>query len=581
MSTGSGGKPPSGSQPGRPAADTPQRLVVRSIESNAGSSSDSMMGAHDTAVAFAQNKHTPHTISNAETPAAGTPSLSSSTSSSGSTAGSSMAEIVGATLSGRYLVTRKVGQGGMGAVYEATHTLIGKRVAVKVLLEKYAQREAIVARLKQEAQLASSIGNEHIIDITDFGTTEDGRTFVVMEFLEGESLAECLAREPQLPEQRLLRIIQQTTSALAAAHAKGIVHRDIKPENLFLLRRKDQDFVKVVDFGISKSIRVSTEEDQPRLTQTGMVLGTPLYMSPEQARGDDELDHRVDIYALGVIMYEAATGRVPFAGNNYLSVISQVLNESPKPPRELRPDLSEEFEAIVMKAMEKDRNERYENALDMLADVSAVIDDPTRSTERAKITGPRKKIAKKTSFTKYPVWIGAVALVVIAIGVLVNLLMGDSPKQRAAAGEQLDAGVALATDALVVAPVPPDAGVTEQIKTLEVTIESEPKGAEVSIEGAVKGKTPLKVPIVLKDKEVEGVISLAGYDDRGIKFNPWEIQKKPVLLYKLKKPKAGAPTFRLPRTGSGAAGGTTEPTNKNPDFGGYPGAGSGNVPSPK
>src|SRR5690606_21443823 len=141
---------------------------------------------------------------------------------------STTAEIVGSTLSGRYLVTRKVGQGGMGAVYEATHTLIGKRVAVKVLLEKYAQREAIVKRLKQEAQLASSIGNEHIIDITDFGNTEDGRTFVVMEYLEGESLAECLARESKLPEQRILRIAQQAASALAAAHAKGVVHRDIK-----------------------------------------------------------------------------------------------------------------------------------------------------------------------------------------------------------------------------------------------------------------------------------------------------------------------------------------------------------------
>ena len=143
--------------------------------------------------------------------------------------------LVGQTLVDRYRLTRKIGQGGMGAVYEATHTLIGKRVAVKVLLEKYAQREAIVARLKQEAQLASSIGNEHIIDITDFGTTEDGRTFVVMEFLEGESLAECLAREGALPEQRILRIARRRRRRSAAAHAKGIVHRDIKPENIFLL----------------------------------------------------------------------------------------------------------------------------------------------------------------------------------------------------------------------------------------------------------------------------------------------------------------------------------------------------------
>src|ERR1700733_12633478 len=322
-------------------------------------------------------------------------------------------EIIGSTLSGRYLVTKKVGQGGMGAVYEATHTLIGKRVAVKVLLEKYAEREAIVARLKKEAQLASSIGNEHIIDITDIGNTDDGRTFVVMEYLEGESLAECLAREHELPEQRILRIATQAASALAAAHAKGIVHRDIKPENLFLLKRRDTDFVKVVDFGISKSLRASDEqEEQPRLTQTGMVLGTPLYMSPEQARGDEDLDHRVDVYALGVIMYEAATGRVPYAGNNYLSVISQVLNEEATPMRELRPELSEEFEAIVMRAMAKNRNERYASAEDMLTDINAVLDDPTRSTERAKITGPRRLLPRP----KIPRIAYAIAGIGVAIG---------------------------------------------------------------------------------------------------------------------------------------------------------------------
>jgi len=558
MSTGSGGKPPSGSQAGRPAADTPQRLVVRSHDS--GSGTDSMMGANDTAVAVAESRSAA-TVAAADTSVSGGSSLQMG----------SLAEIVGNTLSGRYLVTRKVGQGGMGAVYEATHTLIGKRVAVKVLLEKYAQREAIVARLKQEAQLASSIGNEHIIDITDFGTTDDGRTFVVMEFLEGESLAELLARETQLPEQRLLRIIQQTTSALAAAHAKGIVHRDIKPENLFLLRRKDQDFVKVVDFGISKSLRASSEEEQPRLTQTGMVLGTPLYMSPEQARGDDELDHRVDIYALGVIMYEAATGRVPFSGGNYLSVISQVLNESPKPPRALRPELSEEFEAIVMKAMEKDREERYANAAELLADVSALIDDPTHSTERAKITGPRKKFPKKaTGSTKYAVWVGAVALVVLALVLVVNTLMGGSNKQTQAAGVVHDAGVALAVDAAVPVGAPPDAAV-EEFKTITVHIASQPPGAEVMIEGASKGKTPLEHTVVRTSKEVRGVISLPGYNDVELKFNPIEIEKDPRLLYKLKKPKAGAPAIKMPRNGS-AGGTSTEPANKNPDLGGYPGA---------
>ena len=205
MTTGSGGKPPSGSQPGRAAADTPNKLVVRAADSGAG---DSMLGATDTAVAIDSARSLEPTAAG-PTPSAGTPAIVTT-------------ELVGATLSGKFEIKRKVGQGGMGAVYEATHTQLGKRVAVKVLLEKYAQREAIVKRLKQEAQLASSVGNEHIIDITDIGTTEDGRTYVVMEFLEGESLAECLGRETKLPEQRILKVISQAASALAAAHAQGV-----------------------------------------------------------------------------------------------------------------------------------------------------------------------------------------------------------------------------------------------------------------------------------------------------------------------------------------------------------------------
>jgi len=568
MSTGSGGKPPSGSQPGRPAADTPQRLIIRSGDNLA---STDAMGSHDTAVAVAKNSETMGAL---ETPAAGVNSLPSGT----------LTEIVGSTLSGRYLVTRKVGQGGMGAVYEATHTLIGKRVAVKVLLEKYAQREAIVKRLKQEAQLASSIGNEHIIDITDFGSTEDGRTFVVMEYLEGESLAECLARETKLSEQRILRIIQQVTSALSAAHAKGVVHRDIKPENVFLLRRKEQDFVKVVDFGISKSLRASDEQEEPqRLTQTGMVLGTPLYMSPEQARGDDELDHRVDLYALGVIMYEASTGRVPFSGNNYLSVISQVLNESPQPPREIRPELSDEFEAIVLKAMAKDRKDRYASADEMLADLNALLDDPTHSTERAKITGPRKKLPSKQSANRYLIWVGGIAVIVVGLTFTVMQLMKSSPakKQPVVGG---DAGVAAQMfDAGVAPPSVVDAA--EEVKTIEISFESEPKGAEVSIGGAIKGKTPITLQIVLTNKEVTGSMMLAGYDEQPIAFNPLELskEKSPRMLVKLKKPKGGAP-IRLPKNGAGSGSGGTQVrpnNNTNPDWGANPFTGSGNVPQKK
>ena len=560
MTTGSGGKPPSGSQP-RAAAETPQRLVVRSLDTG----SDSMLGANDTAVAHAEGKRSNMITSSGPTPAAGMAPL--------------MHEIVGTTLSGRYLVTRKVGQGGMGAVYEATHTLIGKRVAVKVLLEKYAQREALVARLKQEAQLASSVGNEHIIDITDFGTTEDGRTFVVMEFLEGESLAECLARETRLPEKRILKISAQTASALAAAHAKGVVHRDIKPENLFLLQRKDQDFVKVVDFGISKSLRASgEEEEQPRLTQTGMVLGTPLYMSPEQARGDDALDARVDIYALGVIMYETATGRVPFLGNNYLSVISQVLNETPKPLREARPELSEEFEAVVMRAMAKDRSERYESANDMLADLNAILEDPTHSTERAKITGPRRKMPKKSSL-KTLVAVGAVAVIVAAIAVTVKVMMGG-PTTNPVLAAGHDGGPAATADAIVAVQV--DAIAVPEHRYVQMKIVTDPPGATILQEGVVvegvdSKVTPMTIKVLEKDKEIQFIAQLAGYNDFPFKKNPLEYNAKTPIKVTLEKPKPGRPILHtVPKQGSGSGSSSSSPTGG--EFGGYPGAGSGTVP---
>ena len=285
--------------------------------------------------------------------------------------------LVGATLAGRYLIVRRIGEGGMGAVYEAKHTIIGKRVAVKVLLEKFLAKSDFVARLLQEARLASAIGHEHIVDVTDFGTTDDGRAFVVMEFLEGEALSQLVMREAPLPVERALRLARQVASALAAAHAKGIVHRDVKPENVYLVRRADADFVKVVDFGISKAVKQGQGEDAPdyRLTNTGLLLGTPLYMSPEQARGEEDLDQRVDVWALGVMLYECLTGEVPFRANNYLGIISQVLTHEAIPPSRLRPELgiSVAVETVVMRAMEKDRSRRYPTMVDVEADLDRLL----------------------------------------------------------------------------------------------------------------------------------------------------------------------------------------------------------------
>src|SRR5262249_36561976 len=196
------------------------------------------------------------------------------------------------------------------------------------------------------------------VAMADIGETDDGRTFIVMELLDGESLAQLLLHTPQMPEARIVGLVAQAARALAAAHTKGVIHRDIKPENLFVLKRSGADFVKVVDFGISKLVR---GPDDPKLTGTGMVIGTASYMSPEQACGD-EVDPRVDVYALGVVMYEAATGRLPFEADNYLKVLSLIANEEPTPIRALRGDISEAFERVAMKAMRKRREARYATA---------------------------------------------------------------------------------------------------------------------------------------------------------------------------------------------------------------------------
>ncbi len=478
--------------------------------------------------------------------------------------------LIGVTLVGRYQVIRKIGQGGMGAVYEALHLSIGKRVAVKVLLEKFAKREAIIARLEQEARLATSIRHQHIIDINDFGNTEDGQTFVVMELLEGESLAECLHREQTLPEARILTIAAQAASALAAAHNAGVVHRDVKPENLFLLRRKDEDFVKVVDFGISKSLRSSDPdvEQSPRLTQTGMVLGTPLYMSPEQARGDDDIDAGVDIYALGVIMYEAGTGRVPFIGTNYLSVISQVLSEEAPMPRSLRPELSEEFEAIVVRAMAKNRSDRYATANDLLADIQTLIGDPKRSSERAKITIPKRASATtktKTSATKIVIWVAAIAVLVGAVAVTVTVMMSStSAKKVAAAAPPIDAAPAK-PDA---PPAKPDA--PPVATTIDILIISEPKGAQIYEGDRVVGTAPYKYKAVKNSTETIALtLRLEGYELANCTIRPQieMVTGEPVTVTLKPIKKNGRPTGPIK---------TVTPPPKDPQHGTRP-AGGGDL----
>ena len=352
--------------------------------------------------------------------------------------------LVGTTLAERYEIVRRIGEGGMGAVYEARHSIIGKRVAIKVLLEKFLENEEFIARLLQEARLASSIGHQNIVDVTDFGTTRDGRAFVVMEFLEGEPLSELIMRDAPLPVERSLTIVKQVSSALGAAHDKGIVHRDVKPENVYLVRRGDLDFVKVVDFGVSKAVRTQEESgsDWQRLTRTGAVLGTPLFMSPEQAGGSEDIDHRADIWAAALILYECLTGELPFRGNNYLGVIAQIQNKEVQPPSALRPELGipEAVDRVVMHGLEKNRTRRYqhmaafEQDVDRLlaGDVDVALDDGSEPS-----SPPRLR-------SRWPWHLAVAAVFALGIGSAAMLARGSK-----------EVPAAKATPALApVAPVP-------------------------------------------------------------------------------------------------------------------------------
>lgn len=269
-------------------------------------------------------------------------------------------DLVGMEVGGKYRIKALLGQGGMGAVYEAEHVAIGRIVAVKVLHPKHAQQAESVARLRHEARVAGNIGHPNICETYDLGRLDDGSPYLVMERLIGETLDQRIKRDGALPERDIIDVMLQVLSALGAAHDKGIIHRDMKPENVFLMRLPGSPPVaKLLDFGISKAIHENRDAD---LTMPGIVMGTPYYMAPEQARGDRGLDHRVDIWAAGVILYEALSGRRPFVARNYNALLVQILTSKHRPLSEVRPGINPTLERIVDKALAKMREDRFQTA---------------------------------------------------------------------------------------------------------------------------------------------------------------------------------------------------------------------------
>jgi hypothetical protein len=265
-------------------------------------------------------------------------------------------DFVNQVLAGKYDVKAVIGRGGMGTVYDATHRMTNRRVAIKVLLPEHASKPESIARFQQEARVVAAIGHSHICEILDFGTLDDGRPYLVMERLEGQTLGTLLEVSGRLGFDVVIPIVQQVLLALSAAHAKGVIHRDMKPDNVFLIQRPGSKAVtaKVLDFGISKAI---TEDREVELTRTGMVMGTPYYMAPEQARGDRGLDPRVDVWAVGVILYECLSGRRPFHAKNYNALLVEILTQPHRPIA--MAEVPPELEAVVDRALRKRRDERF------------------------------------------------------------------------------------------------------------------------------------------------------------------------------------------------------------------------------
>jgi serine/threonine protein kinase len=277
---------------------------------------------------------------------------------------------VGQTI-GNYMLTAKLGEGGMGVVYLAEHPVIGRRVAMKAIHPELSRNPEVVSRFVTEAKSVNQIGNEHIVDIHDFGTTSDGEFYFIMEFLQGEALSDVLKTNAPMESTRALAVAAQVADALASSHEHGIIHRDLKPENIFLITKGHvHDFVKVLDFGLAKLTQ--GDDKVSHKTRTGSVMGTPYYMAPEQCEGKASIDHRADIYSLGVILFEMVTGKVPFGGEGYGEIIVKHMTAAVPAPRAINPLLPVSVEAVILRALAKPREARFQT----MGEFAAALADP-------------------------------------------------------------------------------------------------------------------------------------------------------------------------------------------------------------
>jgi len=262
-------------------------------------------------------------------------------------------------VAGKYQLVRRIGQGGMGSVWEGRHASLGTRVAIKFIEADYAENGEARSRFDREARAAASIQSKHAIQIFDHGVTEDGKPYIVMEMLSGEPLDKRIQRLGRMSLQDTARVLQQVGRALAQAHEKGIVHRDLKPENIFLVEDEDDEIAKVLDFGIAKIQGGAEGAGLTSSTKTGAVLGTPYYMSPEQARGLRNVDHRTDVWSIGVIAFRAVTGVLPFEGESVGDLLVKICTSPIPVPSQQLPGLPPAFDTWFARALDREPSRRF------------------------------------------------------------------------------------------------------------------------------------------------------------------------------------------------------------------------------
>lgn len=466
--------------------------------------------------------------------------------------------MLGMVVDGRYRVDRKIGEGGMGVVYLATHTVLGKKLALKILRSEMARDAEVVQRFMQEAQSASSIGHPNIIDINDFGRLADGSVYFVMEYLEGESLTSYIQRGGSIPIADALAIVRQIASALGAAHARGIVHRDLKPDNIQLVSRQSGLVVKILDFGIAKVGGASS-----KLTRTGVIFGTPHYMAPEQAAGQS-VDGRTDLYALGCILYEMFTGRVPFDADTFMGILSKHMFEVPARPTALADGTRlGVYEDVVMRMLAKKPEQRYASMEEFSAELDRVsaggratafgraapgLADVLEPQNAAEAVAEERHASSSSAVKKAPTLAIVAGVIVLVCGAGGAYLLFGSSREPVAATAPAASGVTasavtptlLAPVAPVVPPVVNQPVAAQAPASIEMT--TEPPGAEILIEGAFVGNAPVSVPRPASGERI-AMVRMTGYEEKKVVLSASSPPRFELVLERAARPRA-QPTKR-------------------------------------